>query len=62
MNTAIERLRSDDGMSTAEYAVGTCGAIGLAGLLVKVITSPEILTLIKDLILNFLKTFVPDLG
>jgi hypothetical protein len=32
----------DRGMSTAEYAVGTVAAAAFAGLLFKVVTSPEI--------------------
>jgi Protein of unknown function (DUF4244) len=35
-------LRGDDGMNTAEYAVGTLAAVGFAGLLFKVVTSPKV--------------------
>ena len=31
--------RTDDGMSTAEYAVGTVSACGFAGVLYKILTS-----------------------
>lgn len=34
--------RRDDGMSTAEYAVGTVAAAAFAGLLFKIVTSPEV--------------------
>ncbi len=35
---AVTRTR-DAGMSTAEYAIGVCGAGGFAGLLFKLLTS-----------------------
>ena len=47
------RLRTagwDAGMTTAEYAVGTVAACGFGGILYKVITSPEILGLLRDVI------------
>jgi hypothetical protein len=34
-------LTNEDGMTTAEYAVGTVAAAGLGGLLLKMLTSPE---------------------
>lgn len=34
-----KRLRHDQGMTTAEYAVGTLAAVAFAGLLLKVVTS-----------------------
>jgi hypothetical protein len=37
-------------MSTAEYAVGTVAACGFGGILYKVITSPEVLGLLRDVI------------
>ena len=40
----------DAGMTTAEYAVGTVAACGFGGILYKVITSPEILGLLRDVI------------
>lgn len=42
------RTANDDGMTTAEYAVGTVAACGFAGVLYKVVTSPPILDLIKS--------------
>jgi hypothetical protein len=38
----IVRLRGDDGMNTAEYAVGTLAAVAFAGLLLKVLTSGDV--------------------
>ncbi|CAB4332980.1 unannotated protein [freshwater metagenome] len=46
LKVRLEMLKSDDGMTTAEYAVGTVAAAGLGGLLIKIITSTEM----KDLI------------
>jgi hypothetical protein len=34
--------RSEDGMTTAEYAVGTVAAAGLGGILIKILTSDEV--------------------
>jgi hypothetical protein len=51
------RLRTtgaDAGMTTAEYAVGTVAACGFGGILYKVITSPEILGLLRDVIASAL--------
>jgi hypothetical protein len=43
--------RPDDaGMTTAEYAVGTVAACGFSGLLYKVVTSPEVMGLLRDVI------------
>lgn len=36
------RLRGDDGMNTAEYAVGTIAAVAFAGILLKVLTSDTV--------------------
>lgn len=40
----------DAGMATAEYAVATVAACGFGGILFKVITSPEVLGLLRDVI------------
>jgi Protein of unknown function (DUF4244) len=39
MSRLVALLRREDGMSTAEYAIGVCGAGGFAGLLYKLLTS-----------------------
>jgi len=46
------RLKSvgDQGMSTAEYAVGTVAACGFAALLYKILTSDTVLHLVTDII------------
>ena len=47
MSTYLRRLaRSEDGMTTAEYAVGTVAACGFAGLLLKLLTSQDVLGLL----------------
>lgn len=43
-------LNKEAGMTTAEYAVGTVAACGFGGILYKVITSPEVLGLLRDVI------------
>ena len=40
----------DEGMTTAEYAVGTVAACGFSGVLYKVITSQVVLDLLKSVI------------
>jgi hypothetical protein len=40
----------DDGMATAEYAIGTVAACGFAGLLLKILTSAEVADLLKNVI------------
>ncbi|UPK75505.1 DUF4244 domain-containing protein [Nocardioidaceae bacterium SCSIO 66511] len=53
MKTLTARFRRDDsGMSTAEYAVGTVGACGLGGVLVKLAQSPWFGDLVKGVIDN----------
>lgn len=40
----------DEGMTTAEYAVGTVAACGFSGVLYKVITSDAVLGLLRGVI------------
>ncbi len=52
------RLHGEDreaGMTTAEYAVGTVAACGFSGVLYKVITSPQVLGLMRDVIAKAFK-------
>jgi len=52
------RLHAEDaeaGMTTAEYAVGTVAACGFSGILYKVITSPQVLDLLKSVIARAFK-------
>ena len=44
------RLGSDSGMTTAEYAVGTVAACGFGGILYKILTSDEVVRLLKDIL------------
>ena len=46
----VRALRGEQGMTTAEYAVGTVAACGFGGILYKVLTSPEITRMLKDLV------------
>ena len=38
------------GMTTAEYAVGTVAACGFGGILYKILTSPDVARMLKDLV------------
>ena len=46
----IEWQVNDEGMTTAEYAVGTVAAAGLGGLLIKLLTSSEVQDLIWKIV------------
>jgi hypothetical protein len=46
----IYSLRNDDGMTTAEYAVGTVAAAGLGGVLLKLLTSDAVRQMLLGLI------------
>ena len=50
MAARLSGQEGDAGMTTAEYAVGTVAACGFGGILYKVITSPEVLGLLRDVI------------
>lgn len=43
-------LVNEEGMTTAEYAVGTVAAAGLGGLLIKLLTSAEVQDLIWKIV------------
>lgn len=45
----------EEGMSTAEYAVGTVAAAGFAGVLYKIITSSAVLELLRGVISRALR-------
>lgn len=48
--------RHDDGMSTAEYAVGTAAAVAFAAVLFAILTSDEIRTELTRIIIDALRT------
>jgi hypothetical protein len=49
------RACRDQGMSTAEYAVGTIAAAAFAGLLFKIVTSSEVRELLLGIIVKALR-------
>jgi hypothetical protein len=53
--TAV-RAGGEDGMSTAEYAVGTVAACAFAAVLYKVVTGGSIVTALGDLVESALAT------
>ncbi|GAB3817950.1 hypothetical protein GCM10027605_69500 [Micromonospora zhanjiangensis] len=55
MRRMLRRLRGDDGMNTAEYAVGTLAAVAFAGLLLKVLTSGTVQAALTAIINRALK-------
>ncbi|MEU8800732.1 DUF4244 domain-containing protein [Spirillospora sp. NPDC048819] len=58
IQTAVRRWPrqcGDRGMSTAEYAVGTIAAAAFAGLLFKIVTSPQVKELLLQIIEKALK-------
>lgn len=46
----LKKMHSDEGLSTAEYAVGTVAVAGLGGLLVKLLTSDWVFALLQRVI------------
>ena len=42
--------RGDEGMSTAEYAIGTVAACGFAAVLLKLVTSSEAADLLRSVL------------
>ncbi|MDQ1689210.1 MAG: hypothetical protein QOK42_2185 [Frankiaceae bacterium] len=48
------RLADEAGMTTAEYAVGTVAACGFAGVLLKLLTSHDVLSLLMKLVAHAL--------
>lgn len=47
---------NDDGMTTAEYAVGTVAAAGLGGILIKLLSSDAVRELIWTALQNAFKS------
>ena len=51
MNLRVHKvITNEEGMTTAEYAVGTVAAAGLGGLLLKMLTSPEVQDLVWKIV------------
>jgi Flp pilus assembly pilin Flp len=50
MNHFLQELRSEDGAATAEYAIATMAAVGLAGLLVSILRGDAVRSLLTTLI------------
>ncbi len=59
INTAkvLTTMKSDSGLTTAEYAVGTVAVAGLGGVLLKLLTSDALRDLIWKLISGVLSKF-----
>lgn len=51
-------MEKEDGLSTAEYAVGTVAAAGLGGVLIKLLTSTEVRDLIWSVLSNAFKAML----
>ncbi|MDX6285936.1 MAG: hypothetical protein QOG53_1421 [Frankiales bacterium] len=50
LSSTLQRARSDRGMTSAEYAVGTVAACGFAGILYKIVTSTPVVQLVLNVI------------
>ncbi len=58
MKQLMQRIRSDErGLTTAEYAVGTVAAAGFGGVLIKLLTSPEVRNLIWKVVSSAFSLF-----
>jgi hypothetical protein len=53
---AQARARGEEGMSTAEYAVGTVAACAFAAVLYRVVTGGSVVTALGDLVQSALAT------
>ena len=51
-HTNLQRSRSEVGMTTAEYTVGTLGACSVAAVLIKIAQTPWFGDLVKGLLEN----------
>ena len=54
---ALADADREAGMTTAEYAMGTVAVAGCGGVLYKVITSDQVLQIIKAVIIHAFKLF-----
>lgn len=62
-NQLRRRMAQDEqGMTTAEYAVGTVAATGAAGILISILSSPEFRELLWNLFKAILGNVIPGLG
>lgn len=52
----VRRLATDDGMTTAEYAVGTIAAVAFAAVLYKVVQSGVVQSALASIIQSALHT------
>ena len=50
IRSRLRRLRGDDGMTTAEYAVGTVAAVAFAAVLFKVVQSDAVRSALTSVI------------
>ncbi len=49
-NQLARVINEDEGMSTAEYAVGTVAAAGFGGILLKLLSSPDVQDLLWSVV------------
>ncbi|MER5356874.1 DUF4244 domain-containing protein [Streptomyces sp. NPDC002785] len=50
VRSMVRRVRSDNGMTTSEYAVGTIAACAFAAVLYKVVTSQPVMSALQSLL------------
>jgi hypothetical protein len=62
MTSLRSRMRRDDGMNTAEYAVGTIAAVAFAALLLRVLTSESVQNALTAIIQRALQLVAPGGG
>lgn len=53
----LAAVSDESGMTTAEYAIGTAAASGLAGILFKLLTGSKLQDILWGIIQNALSTF-----
>lgn len=56
VRNAVQYLRNDSGAATAEYAIATLAAVGLAALLVAILRGDEVRGMLTDIIRRALQS------
>ena len=62
MSELVRKVKSEDGMSTAEYAMGTVAVAGIGGVIIKLLQEEWFRKLVMDLITKIVDVILKLLG
>ena len=62
MSELVQKVRSDDGMSTAEYALGTVAVAGIGGVIMTILKTEWFMELLKQVVHALLQAILNVLG